>query len=276
MGKAPIDSNMTVIVNSSLDPAGTNIHERLIEEFAFVPNGEYYDGMPVYSAGDSKLISSNKQILVVDDLDSVVPDPCYVFISKHQSESMIPSLTAHFAGNFGSNDFGGKPSEIAQYSPSLLKRYFLNLNSVKEVPDGYNLTLEATHHGPTSLKGTVLFVELGSAPEQWRDKVGARCIARALMDTLKSNKTFQKCAIAIGGTHYPQKFNKFLLGSEFSIGPIVPKHALEYFDRQMIEQIIQKSDQKITHAALDAKGLSIHKQKVVNLVREFGLEIVRL
>ncbi|HKW05450.1 MAG TPA: D-aminoacyl-tRNA deacylase, partial [Nitrososphaerales archaeon] len=254
----------------------TNIHERLVEEFDFAPNGEYYDGMPVYLAGDSKLISSSKQILILDDLDSIVPDPSYVFISKHQSESMIPSLTAHFPGNFGPSDFGGQPKEIARYSPSLLKRYFLSLNSKEEVPEGYNITLEATHHGPTSLKGTALFVELGSSPEQWKDKEGARCIARALLATLKSNETFEKCAIAIGGTHYPQKFNKFLLDSEFSIGPVVPKHALEYFDREMIEQIIQKSDQKITHAVLDAKGLSIHKQKVVNLVRDFGLEIVKL
>lgn len=267
----------TVIVNSADDPAGSNIHDRLVEDFAFEQTSDVYDGLPVYANSEALLITSKKEIVFVGDLDDCFPDCKYVFISRHQAESGIPSLTAHFTGNFGRNDFGGNPREIARYSPSLLKQYFSSLHSLKsEIPSLYNLTLEATHHGPTSLENSVLFVELGSGPEQWKDQNAAHCVAKALVNCVQLKDNSEKCALAFGGMHYSQKFNDFILESEFALGPIVPKYALEFLNQPMMEQLVRKGDQKITHALLDMKGLASHKVKVVKLVNEFGLEMIRV
>ncbi|MGI0081336.1 MAG: D-aminoacyl-tRNA deacylase [Nitrososphaerales archaeon] len=267
----------TVIINSALDPAGSNIHDRLVEEFGYKEIADQYDGLTAYGEGEALLVTSKKEILFVEDLDDYFPDCRYVFISKHWAESGIPSLTAHFAGNFGKNEFGGNPGEIARFSPSMLKRYFSSLNLLRdEIPQTYSLTLEATHHGPTSLKAPVLFVELGSGPEQWKDPNAARWVCEALVNSLQARNDLGKCALAFGGVHYSQKFNKFVLESGFKLGPIVPKYALEFLDKGLMEQLTQKGDQRITHAVLDMKGLGSHKEKVVKLVSEFELETIRV
>jgi D-aminoacyl-tRNA deacylase len=264
-----------VIVCSLRDPAGTNIKERLLERYPFKEsNSDFFDDNPVYSIGTNLfIVSSQQDIIFVDNLESQFQDSRFIFISRHRAESGIPSLTAHFTGNFGSADFGGNPGEIANYSPSLLKSYMLSLNSLRShINPIYNLTLEATHHGPTSMKSSVLFVELGSTEIQWVDMKTAALISQALMATLDSDKKFSKCAIGIGGTHYPEKLNKLIFDSDYALGPIIPKYALQYFSTKLIEQILAKSDQEIKTALIDTKGLGKFKEEVYRILNDFGLE----
>jgi D-aminoacyl-tRNA deacylase len=267
----------TVIVCSSTDPAGTNIRDRLIEQLPFSETSRKYDDLPVLEYGAISLVSSKKESIYNDDLDRTFQDCNYIFISRHKAESGIPSLTAHFTGNFGTGDLGGNQREIAHYSPAILKRYFRTLDSLREeIPNVFEITLEATHHGPTSLRFPVLFVELGSGPGEWIDKTGASFVAKALKESLNSSENYSKCAVAFGGPHYPSKFNKFLLNTDFALGPIVPKYSLEYVDHPLLDQIVKKSDQKITHSVFDMKGLGPHKQRLAKLVSYFGLEIIRI
>jgi D-aminoacyl-tRNA deacylase len=269
-----------LIINSQRDPAGTNILQRIIENYEFRKTELSFDSNPVYSYQNIFLASSRKEIVNVgSELDESFGSASfhYIFISKHRAESQIPSLTAHFTGNFGSNDFGGNPREISKYSPSMLKHYLQTLNSMKnEIAKQYNLTLEATHHGPTSLRRPSMFVELGSLPEQWKDEKVAKCIAKALMTSLKTEERYDRCAIALGGTHYPEKFNRLILETEIALGVVVPKYALESLDGQMLSQIIQKSEEKITIAALDNKGLGKHKNRILELLDPYELEILRI
>jgi len=266
----------TVIVCSLNDSAGTNIRERLLEKYAFGEADFYFDGSPAYEIGTELiLVSSRSDIIFVNSLDEQFHDCRFVFISRHRAESGIPSLTAHFTGNFAAAEFGGNPSEIAKYSPSLLKNYLVALNSLRsEIDPIYNLTLEATHHGPTSLKSSVLFVELGSTETQWIDVKSATVISRALMLAIDSRKTYPKCAIGIGGTHYPEKLNKLIFDSDFAIGPIIPKYSLVHFTPKLLEQILEKSDQNIDAVIIDAKGLGKFKENVLKVLNDFGLEKV--
>lgn len=268
----------TVIVSSLNDHAGTNIRERLIENFSFKETGDFFDGSPVYSlSNDLVLVSSRKDIIFVDDLDALFAGARYAFISKHYAESGIPSLTAHFTGNFGPATFGGNPKEIARYSPAFLKNYLLALSDRrKQIRAEYGITLEATHHGPTNLKGSVLFVELGSTETQWVDMETAGVIAQSLMGAIESTKTYEKCALGIGGTHYPQKLTKLEIESEIAVGPAVPKHVLEYFNRDILNQILKKSDQQVNIALVDQKGLGKYKRQVLDLLDEFSLEKISI
>ena len=87
-------------------------------------------------------------------------------------------------------------------------------------------------------------------------------------------KEYEKCAIGIGGTHYPEKLNRIILDSEIALGPIVPKYALEHFNKKMLEQILSKSDQNVNVALLDSKGLGKYKEDVMKVVEDSHLEQV--
>ncbi len=266
-----------VIVCSLCNIASANIRERLLDEFPFEESKEFFGPSPIYEWGNKVVVSSSKEIVRVTGLDEVFERVQYVFVSTHRAESGIPSLTAHFTGNFGNNSLGGNAHEIARYSPSLLKRYFIEINSLRSSIDAeYTITLEATHHGPTDLNSPVMFVEMGSSEKQWQDVKTASIISKALISSIESKKTFDKCAIAVGGTHYSDKFNKVELETEFALGPIIPKYALDYLDGSILQQILSKSDQPIEYALLDWKGLGKNKAKVLKLLDQAGLEQVRL
>jgi D-aminoacyl-tRNA deacylase len=272
--------NRFLIVNSLHDPAGTNIVQAIIEKNSFKKTETTYDSLPVYFGGKVLLATTSKQIVEVGpELDEAFgsEETQYVFVSKHRAESGVPSLTAHFTGNFGSNAFGGNPKEISRYSPSSLKRYMMALSSLRpEIPQKYSITLEATHHGPTSLKRPSMFVELGSTEKEWSDQLAASIVARALLNSLEDNEHFEKCAIALGGTHYPEKFNKMILESEVALGIIVPKYSLESIDESMLSQILKKSEEKITLAIVDSKGLGQFKSRILRLLESQGLEILKV
>jgi D-aminoacyl-tRNA deacylase len=273
-----------VLVSSSLDAGGTNIRERLIENFGFEKTNREFDSLSIYSHKETYLVASKKEIVRVgSELDEAFgsSEASYVFISKHRAESGIPSLTAHFTGNFNTNDFGGNAREISVHDPVLLKNYLTTLFKMRsEIPQKFQLTLEATHHGPTSLKRPVMFVELGSSEREWEDKESGFCVAKALMQCLgaisgEEEKT-TKCAIGLGGTHYPEKMNKLVIQNGVAPGIIVPKYALQYLNDEMLSQILLKSTRKIEIAALDMKGLGKEKSRVIELANSFGLEILKL
>jgi D-aminoacyl-tRNA deacylase len=197
----------------------------------------------------------------------------FIFLSKHRSNSSIPTLTCHFTGNFSAdNSYGGNPREIAISYPSLLKAYLKAITAARQRVPEYEVIIEATHHGPTSLNKPVLFVELGSSEKQWADENAASVICDTLLDILDNG--FERCkkvGIALGGTHYPRKFNKLLLDSKFGLAAVASKHNLEAIDHAMLNQMIEKSIEKVTHIVLDSKGLGKQKDRILKIVEKTSL-----
>src|ERR687890_496065 len=154
--------------------------------------------------------------------------------------------------------------------------YDENNNARPSLPH-YEIVIEASHHGPTSLKKPVLFIEIGSAERQWVDKNAAsivcNCLLRVLEDGLGQCK---KVGICLGGTHYPLKFNKLLLESEFGIAAVAPKYNLGSVDKDMLNQMIAKSIEKVTYIIVDWKGLGKEKNRIMTLVENTGLEVLRV
>jgi D-aminoacyl-tRNA deacylase len=144
---------------------------------------------------------------------------------------------------------------------------------MSRVPE-YDVIIEATHHGPTSLKKPVLFVELGSSEKQWDDSNAAAVMCDTLLGMLDNGiERCGKVGIALGGTHYPSKFNKLLIESEFGLAAIASKHNLKMIDGQMMNQMIEKSVEKVTHIVVDSKGLGSQKDRIMKMAEETGLEI---
>lgn len=277
MALAPHGNPTIVLVSSVKDPASSNIAQRLCEDHGFESTEVILLGKPVYQKDSILLVTIDTEIVRPPDLDSYFNPLAYVFLSRHRAESGIPSLTAHTTGNFKDEAIlGGKPREVGRVNPDLLKNYMLSLEKRRDELEGLQITLEATHHGPTSLLRPVLFVEIGSAEENWKDERIGGVVADALMESLNSIKVWEKVAVCFGGTHYPEKFNKLVLEDDIALASVVPKYALEGVDGVMFGSLIQASTRFPRFIALDWKGMGSHKEKILEFAKQFAMELIRL
>ncbi len=277
MALAPQGNPTIVLVSSVEDPASMNIAQRLREGHGFESTEVILFDKPVYQKDSLLLVTIDTEIVRPPDLDSYFNPLAYVFLSRHRAESRIASLTAHTTGNFNDEAIlGGKPREVGRVNPDLLKNYMLSLDKRRDNLQGFQITLEATHHGPTSLLRPVLFVEMGSAEENWKDERVGELVADALMESLIGMNAWEKVAICFGGTHYPEKFNKLLLEGDTALASIVPKYALDCIDASMFGSLIQASTRFPRFVAVDWKGMGRHKEKVLEFARQFAMEVIRL
>jgi D-aminoacyl-tRNA deacylase len=276
------------LVASKQDPASNVMAEYLINQVGFSKNrsrlnpNEHDFSEYRYGNNITLHLSHNSSLLYLEELDENYPDSvAFIFLSRHSSESGIPTLTCHFTGNFSaSNPYGGNPKELGICFPSLQKEYIKEINMVRsQVPD-YEITIEATHHGPTSLKKPTLFIEIGSTAKQWVDKHAASIVCDTLISLLtrkKNNNTnCTSVGIALGGTHYPTKFNQLLLDSDFGLAAVAAKHNLTTIDESMMQQMISKSVEKVTYAIVDRKGLGKEKHRIMRLVDQKGLQLLEV
>jgi D-aminoacyl-tRNA deacylase len=267
----------TVIVATSSELASRTLANALIEGKGFESTGLNLLGRPVYQKGSFLLAFFEGLIVNPPDLDEYFNPQAYVFLSRHSAESKIPSLTAHTTGNFSQEaKFGGTGRELGRADPALLKNYLISLAKRKEKIDRYQVTIEATHHGPTSLQKPVLFVELGSSEEFWGDKAAASVVAEALVESLAEKTIWSRVAIGFGGTHYPEKFTRMMIEEDIAFSFVAPKYALKDIDERMFGQMLQRTNAPVRQAVLDWKGLGPHKDKIVDLVSRFGLELVKV
>lgn len=293
-----------ILVTSKKDPASITMAKCLIDEIGFskyensknqnivgspgLPKSGEKDGknndkaFDSYSFKNIKLhLSHNSSLLHMENLDEIYPDSAaFVFLSKHSSESGKPTLTCHFTGNFSyTNPYGGIKRELGIAYPYIQKSYILEITSKQSFVSEYDIIIEATHHGPTSLKKPSVFIEIGSTQKQWTDKKAASIVCQSVVNILTREKANPHCksvGIAFGGTHYPTKLNKLLLESEFGLASIASKHDLTAIDGFMIGQMISRSAEKVTHAIVDKKGLGKEKNRILELLNKEDLKLLEV
>lgn len=272
-----MSSNYTLVC-SRQDLASNTISNCLTEKYGFI---EMPEEKSTFSSPDYQgviLHISENNLLYLDNLDETYPNTsCYIFLSQHRSQANVPALTCHSTGNFGRNNFGGKERELGICYPWIQKQYLIELNKKKDTVPNYDIIIESTHHGPTSLKKPILFVEIGSTREQWTDKNAANTVCDSLLSVLNKKRGMcEKVAVGLGGNHYPTKFNKILLESEYGLGSIAAKHDLPFLDNSIIVQMIQRNIEKVTSVIIDAKGLGKEKSRILTVLDEVGIDIVKI
>ena len=172
-------------------------------------------------------------------------------------------------GNFGKAELGGRDGELA-LAPALYLREALKglLNYGRD--SGYSISLEVTHHGPTSLPFPLVFVEVGSALEQWNDLNACRIVAKVINDLMACKPEKVPTAIGFGGPHYAPNFTAVI--EKVALGHIMSKYAIENASKEMIKQMMEKTLPKPDYALFDWKGLSGgEKQKVIRILDELKL-----
>jgi len=221
---------------------------------------------------EAKIIKSKDDILYMKSL-GIKPDICIV-ASRHKSESGTPVLTTHSPGNFGRADFGGNDRELSMAPALYLREALIYLRDEKEkrgLP--YEVSLEATHHGPTSFESPIMFVEVGGTEREWRDINACKAVAESISKLTRSEPERIPVAIGFGGGHYCRKFSQI---EEYAIGHICPKYNLHNLDDSMIEQMISKTIPTPEIALVEKKGMGREKQRVLELLEKTELEVIRV
>ncbi len=153
-----------------------------------------------------------------------------IFLSRHAAVSGRPSLTIHPIGNPGqpraANDearaaHGGIPGRCVPPSPRMAPLLRQLHQGVKDagLTETFEVTLEATHHGPWC-EHPSMFVEIGSKEEDWGREDAAAVWVEVLEKNLglcgggSSGKEEEPAsaapplvAVAFGGGHYTAKTN---------------------------------------------------------------------
>jgi len=262
------------LVSSKADKASSLMAQVLIKEYGFKESGNFQNSK-FFLRNEDALVFSGKDVLQMNDLD--FSPEAYIFLSRHASQSGTPTITSHFPGNVGEDtSHGGKARELAWTYPSLQKCFMQSVWKLKDEAWPYDIVVESTHHGPTSLKRPVLFVELGSTEKEWTDLHGASVLCKALSATLDNFNKAKKIGIGLGGSHYSEKFTKLLVEGDTALAGFISKHNLPNVREDTIDSLINKSCEKITVAYLDWKGLGQEKQRIIKILERENLNVIKL
>ncbi|MCV0412827.1 D-aminoacyl-tRNA deacylase [Nitrosarchaeum sp.] len=258
---------MELLVAYRDDPAGYNMANFLSQEMkkeGDIYHGKYYD-----------LLIIPTPAISADWLEEKYDYDGFIFLSKHAAESGVLALTCHSTGNFSEAKFGGNDRQIAIPHPFIQKTYLQTLWKHKSIFSDFQITIEATHHGPTALSKPTIFIEIGTTEKQWTDVTLCNSVASLVHQVMSGHIKASPIAICFGGTHYPDKFTNELLEGKYSLGTVVPKHALDNIDENLFSEILSKNKMATT-ALLDWGGMGPNKQKILELLKTTHLEVIRL
>ncbi len=261
-----------LVLASKKDPAGMNIVNQLVQ---FKPNpmlsSMSSSNKPVFDIAvveEEIVYTENLNIQRINQYDFII------FASKHSthSEEKQKTLSIHSVGNFREANLGGQPNKVSPASALFNKYLFqkLNKNASEHGLKDYNVTLEATHHGPLIEKPCV-FIEIGSDEHSWINSRAGFVIAKTIQETIAdfAPDPYKEIAIGIGGPHYCPGFNKLQSKSNVAISHVIPVYALPITEEN-IRQCLSKTVENYDFVILDWKGLgsSEMRQSVVDILEK--------
>jgi len=258
----------TAIIVSEKDLAGLNIKERLLELFSFKENG-VFNSRPVYRMNNLKLYTVQQESIYCENIDKQIEADFFLFATKHQAKSGIPSLSVHTQGNWGKADYGGRDRQLCIAPACYLRTALFKLYDFS-IGNDYEIIQECTHHGPYLEKPT-MFIEIGSSEEHWKNPIAGEIIANTIVSLLTNPVEKSKVAFGIGGLHHTPNFKKIIRSHNIAFGHVCPKYNLHNLDRNMIEQAFLRTMEGVDYVIVDWKGLGQEKQRIVRLLEEMGI-----
>ena len=181
-----------------------------------------------------------------------------------------PSLTVHPIGNPRGAEFGGQPETLVPSAPRWMTAALRGLRrEAKGLP--YNVTFEATHHGPY-LTAPTFYIEQGSTEKEWADLAASRAIARVL---LALEPLDAPIAIGLGGGHYVPRHTDLALLRRIAFGHLIAAYALEGGSAHVIDQAVERTN-GATLGYIHRKSLSKPEVRTYEEQLEaHGLRVVR-
>ncbi|KAL5725937.1 D-aminoacyl-tRNA deacylase [Ranunculus cassubicifolius] len=245
---------VTLVVASTIDAASIGPASALLAMPGWHP-GPSVQGIPSFVNGQVRLLKHDNSIVKEDNLDKrweeasggeVVDE--VIFLSRHTAVSNRPALTVHPIGipHLREDEVppaGGRPGWAAPPNP----RIGPWLRILKKIAESHNLTpefeitLEATHHGPVVSVPT-MFLEIGSTEEYWKRQDAAQAIALLVWEGLglgggddvgnwTRNNGPKKVLLGIGGGHYaPRHMDIVLKDDGVWVGHLLSGYSLPMED----------------------------------------------
>ncbi|PSQ43366.1 hypothetical protein BRD17_06160 [Halobacteriales archaeon SW_7_68_16] len=244
---------MIGIVESRADEASVTICDRLRECRDWTettdtdrPAGS---GRTVYRTDGFELRSFDELHLRTDGIAAAFDDPGLVVFASRHSGDTGPLLTTHFTGNVGRAEYGGEPGELARAAPAAARDLMAAFD--RHAPEGYDVGIECTHHGPSDVGAPSLFAELGSDADAWTDPDAARAVARAILD-LDGRVDADRTIVGIGGGHYARRFERIARETAWAVGHVAADWSLDATvpDRPL-RDLFEASG--ATHAVIDGE-----------------------
>ncbi len=268
-----------VILTTKKNICGINIRKALLDNWDFTETGDSFDNTPIYKYKNIRLVYSEKDVIHADHSDTLGAD-LLLYGSRHKSEANKPSLLTHVTGNLSEdNSHGGNPLELAYASTRAIRESYLGLLKEKETLglNDFDVTVEATHHGPTSLKTPLIFVEVGSTETEYRNENAVLAVAKTIMNIcLNQDEEVIKPSICFGGGHYATRFNELMEITPVAIGHILPKYRKPNLTLQIIDQMIEKTIEKVQWAIIDRSSLNNDQIQIIkDSCSKYSVEVVK-
>jgi D-aminoacyl-tRNA deacylase len=231
------------LINSEQDVAGVTIRHHL--DTLLAAGGRW----PLAERHDLAFHEVAGKLIHQDGIDREVDADLILFISRHASVHQTPALTVHVTGNYETADLGGEPGKLAPAAPAWMHAILGNLAA--RAPEGYRVSYEVTHHGPTALSTPSLFVEIGSTATEWADPAAGRAVAESIL-AAEPQETIN--LIGFGGTHYAVRQTEIALSSRGAFGHIVPTRQISAIDPGLLQAMQEASGAVAGY--IDRKSLS--------------------
>jgi D-aminoacyl-tRNA deacylase len=248
----------TVIIAYSVnDIAGINIARNIIKLLECKPTLSVKDLNVNHSEGLSEAYICRNEVIVagfaqretdLEVLDKLTNHSKYiVVVSRHSAKAGKPSLTTHTPGNpWGRNDAGGRPWEIPPSNPALMWYALKELYRLSYMQglQGFTVSYEVTHHGPTSISKPITFVELGSSEKEWTNTYAQKVVAFATVSAIeKTEQGRPNCTVTVGfgGPHYAPIFTRRAVEENECYGHIISDYVIKELTPEELRIITRKA-----------------------------------
>ncbi|MBS7644468.1 MAG: D-aminoacyl-tRNA deacylase [Candidatus Bathyarchaeia archaeon] len=260
------------------DPAAANGARWLRRLYDFKRFERPVLGVEGFRSGQVLLEYIGVEPIYFDDERSRLFDSI-IFLSRHSGRSREPRLTVHVPGNPGEQALmGGKPYELGLADPGRVKRALQALAEEAErlgLRD-WHVSMEATHHGPTSLKSPVTFVEIGSSEDEWVDLKAGMALARAAWAAAQGRGE-GRVGVGFGGDHYCTRLTEAVLSCGIALGHVLPRYQLKNIRFEIVESAFERTGRGCSLGVIDWKGLKGRdKRLLLQLLGELKVEILKV
>ncbi|XP_058112477.1 D-aminoacyl-tRNA deacylase [Magnolia sinica] len=251
-GQRKIERMVTLVVATTVDPASIGPASALLAMPGWHPGPPVQD-IPSFVNGEVRLLKHDSSIVAEDNLDKRWEDTTgevvdeVIFLSRHTAVSNRPALTVHPIGvpHLSEDELppaGGKPGWAGPPSPRIgpWLRLLKKIAETHNLTPEFEVTLEATHHGPL-VNTPTMFVEIGSTEEYWKRQDAAQAVALLLWEGLglaggdgvgnwHRNSERNKVLLGLGGGHYAPRHMDIVLKDGVWVGHLLSGYSLPMED----------------------------------------------
>ncbi len=253
------------LIHSALDPAGRNIAAHLAPRVGATGR----DGEECRWAGHTlRFMTAPGRLIYEERLDERANADLIIFLSRHTSQHPVPVLTVHVTGNYGDAALGGEARTLSRAAPAWMHAALCAL--VPRAPEGFRVSYEVTHHGPTGLMTPSFFIEIGSTETEWTDPACGAAVADALVHVLTAGPGDVTSLIGFGGNHYAARETDIALAGRAAWGHIAHTREVADMDAAMVRQMAALTGAQAAY--IDRKALLADSlKKITSILHECGI-----